>query len=571
MISACMNEREIAMKRIGILAAVLTAWCAFPGRAGGTTIDPRLWEQLVWEADLIVVAQCTTAGGVVAEYRVLESWKGGREGETIRIRISPNYWEPQFPVALVGERYLFTAYKSHAPSRLASFTPGGPVPLWWREIEFDYRLPLFQGRRKLFPEDGWGGRFRCKGDEELDVSQFRAYVKELLAMGRAQRELLLLRLLGEKYFTYRVRPGDVDEEVKQTRERLLAEIFECGDAGAILETLLDFVASDYEKWRHTFRSVVTQGVQTAASWEKVRELVGGSSKMSDDDRRRVLMGVFENRVPEVEELSLAMKRYEDELQKKREEASKRGDTKSVQVFSGTLQSIARIQRRETREADGKPEAPTAEQLAEFREQFRGDERKYKWGQAFVALSDYEPATVAEWLVKWTNPRRTWSEAHRGYELGSLFAWKCGGDRKKHLVRLLKAREDYVRVAAATYLVFEDEKLGLKHLRKCTDMQAEAGRWAMVNLARRGDKRAMDAAVEAFDAFRSGGGMVEVPGRNLSKRVLVLLSNSAKHSGLEQRQLLDRKPESVKAWWKANRSTVRIHDPWLEGLAEQKVD
>ncbi len=75
----------------------------------------------------------------------------------------------------------------------------------------------------------------------------------------------------------------------------------------------------------------------------------------------------------------------------------------------------------------------------------------------------------------------------------------------------------------------------------------------------------------FGKLESGRGMVDVPGRNLSKRVLVLLSNSAKHSGIEQAKLLERKPESVQAWWEANRSKVTIHDPWLEMLTEQRVD
>jgi hypothetical protein len=43
----------------------------------------------------------------VAEYRVVQVWKGAEKvGDTIRVRISPDPWEPQFPLALVGQRFV---------------------------------------------------------------------------------------------------------------------------------------------------------------------------------------------------------------------------------------------------------------------------------------------------------------------------------------------------------------------------------------------------------------------------------------------------------------------------------
>ncbi len=571
MISSCTREREDYMTRIGIYAVVLMMLCVFVGRAGATTIDPRLWEQLVWGADFVGVAECTTAGGMVAEYRVLESWKGGRDGDTIRIRISSNYWEPQFPIALVGERYLFTAYKSHAPSRILSFTMGGPVPLWWRQIESDYHLPLFQGSLPLLPKDGWQGRFRCRGGEELDLDEFREYVKEILPMQPAERELLLLRLLTEKYIRYRGKPEELTGPLKEAYERLRTEISQCDDAGVILEKLWAFTVSDYEKARYAFRTVVTQAIQTEASWEKLCRMLTESSQMDERERRWILVGILQRRAKQVEELSLVTKRYGDQLRKKLDAANKVGDAKSAQAFAETLREIERIQKPVEAPPHVEPEAPTIEQLAAFRKRFHSDQKDYKWGRAFEALSEYEPQTVSKWLVKWENQSMKWGDAHRGYELGSLFAWKCGRDRKKHLARLLIARDDYVRVTGAVYLTFEDKQMGLKYLREFMSLKAEPGRWAAVNLARRGDMRAMDAAVMACGDLKSGTGMVEVPGRNLSKRVLILLSNSAKHSGIDQAKLLERDPKSIKAWWKENRSALTIHDPWLEVLTRQKVD
>ncbi len=74
------------------------------------------------------------------------------------------HWEPQFPIALCGERYFVTAYKE-APSRIVSTTSGGGVPLWWRDIPADYRLPVFQGRRLLTAEEEKGAEFQKTREE----------------------------------------------------------------------------------------------------------------------------------------------------------------------------------------------------------------------------------------------------------------------------------------------------------------------------------------------------------------------------------------------------------------------
>jgi hypothetical protein len=54
------------------------------------------------------------AGGIVAGYKVVESWKGGMPvGTRFTLRVAINYWGPQFPVTLVGEKYLIAAYKAY--------------------------------------------------------------------------------------------------------------------------------------------------------------------------------------------------------------------------------------------------------------------------------------------------------------------------------------------------------------------------------------------------------------------------------------------------------------------------
>lgn len=116
--------------------------CDFQPSAA-TTIIPLSWKELVYNSDFIGIVQCEKSGGIVAEYEVLESWKGPPRGTHLRIRMAVNYWEPQFPIALVGERFLVTAFKSHDPTILMSTSSGGAVPLWWRNITAEYSLPLF--------------------------------------------------------------------------------------------------------------------------------------------------------------------------------------------------------------------------------------------------------------------------------------------------------------------------------------------------------------------------------------------------------------------------------------------
>ena len=135
------------MKHLRIVLAVvaLTA-AATPARS--TTVDWSLIEELVVSADMVAVVECTTAGGMAAKFAVVESLKGPKAGTTVTVSWPANAWGDQFPVALCGERYLVTAYKS-PPNNLISTSARGPVPLWWRNVPADYRLPLMEGRYLL--------------------------------------------------------------------------------------------------------------------------------------------------------------------------------------------------------------------------------------------------------------------------------------------------------------------------------------------------------------------------------------------------------------------------------------
>ena len=221
------------LSRAPAVAAVALALLG-PAPAPATTIDPLLFEELVLGADFVGVVECRTAGGVVAEYTVVESWKGPKVGSRVSIRVAVNYWEPQFPIALCGERYFVTAYKA-APDRMVSTTSGGGVPLWWRDLPADYRLPLFQGRQLLAPGEDRGPEF----------AKTRKAAQALLALPPVGQEAALLRAVIDKdLFGDRWRGGEPDEAKAKALKARLADL---PDADALAGELLGLAKTDPEK------------------------------------------------------------------------------------------------------------------------------------------------------------------------------------------------------------------------------------------------------------------------------------------------------------------------------------
>jgi len=225
-------------------------------------------------------------------------------------------------------------------------------------------------------------------------------------------------------------------------------------------------------------------------------------------------------------------------------------------------------------------APSAEALSKLHQSLTRDSDQ----RAVAILARHEPATVADYLLTWKNPDRFWRDSDLGYVLGSLFAHYCGQDRALHLKTLLEAQDPFVRVAGAVYLCFEDEKAGMLALAGLKDLPGDPGVWAALNLCRRGDLGAVERMLEVFAKAGETGSMADVPHRNLQKRVQVLLSNSARASGLEQPQTTDLEWEqagdrvaerasdsSYLIWFRANRDKLKLTDPWLEQLRRQKVD
>ena len=493
-----------------------------------TTIDPLLWEQLVISCDFIGIVECHVAGGVVAKYKVIESWKGApHKDDIISIRVAVNYWEPQFPIALCGERYLVTAYKAQPPSTMMSTSIGGRVPLWWREVSDDYRLPLFQGRINL--DEHTKSFF---DSPYTDLASFKKAAMELIQMSPENKEELLLRVLCDKYLfqsrkDYRGRNPNTPELDKKLSP------FKVKIAEA--ETVEDIVS--------VLLAIHRQQELGVTNIDRILRQGGG----------RISLDVLEDLASEDITFDARRLRY---------------------ILDNIRKRLNPPAKQET-ETPTKTKEPSKDKLRELRIALAQGPENRDFGQALDRLTVYSPEYVVDYLLSWVNPQEDWRDANQGYVLGSYFAWKCGRERKKHFKALTEAKDDYIRVAAAVYLTSEDAELGMRHLRKMLILEGDPGVWAALNLVRRGKKKAMPRALEVF-LSRGEYGMAGVPHRNLQKRLLVLLSNSCKAAGIPMPNVkAGSKHDYVRwgmhEWWHDNKDEIIINDPWFHDLSKQKID
>ena len=70
---------KLIFGRAKISAGISVILLTCLGRGFGTSIMTMTWEQLVTTADFVGIVECQVAGGIVAKYKVMESWKGKPE------------------------------------------------------------------------------------------------------------------------------------------------------------------------------------------------------------------------------------------------------------------------------------------------------------------------------------------------------------------------------------------------------------------------------------------------------------------------------------------------------------
>ncbi len=516
-----------------LLALVIV--CNLPP-AAATTIVPLSWRELVYNSDFIGIVECATAGGIVAEYQVIESWQGPPQGTRLRLRMAVNYWEPQFPISVIGDKFLITAFKSHDPTILMSTSSGGSVPLWWRNIPAEYSLPLFQGSAKL-PLSKSDRPLGSLGSDRSDLESFKKDIQEFLALSPAQRELSVLKEL----WPIANSPSESGNTAQSKRGRLALQLSRASSVQEYVSILVAFEAGEPEDGMLKYTLIRFGGAETL---KVLRGDLKDTAALKPEIRKSIV----------------------DAIQQRLDHST---DSDS----SDTLKTSDEV-------------PPSQEALTKMRRVLLNHPNDEQFYEVFEPMTRYDPGRLAEYLVNWVNRGKGWSDHDLGYALGSYFARNCTQNRKENLTKLLKAKDNYIRVSGAVYLMFEDHAEGMSHLKEFATLPGDPGVWAALVLTQRGDKSAMPRALEVF-SIPGESNMEGVPHRNLQKRLLVLLSNSADKSGVAQpsppRGELDADSEAelskaqtkayeyFRSWWNANQKEIVMSDPWADILEKQKVD
>lgn len=530
------------MRTIDALRAAfsLLLLLTIPGIALATSIRLSPWEELVAKADLVGVLECEVAGDIDAKFRIVDSWKGPANGEIVTLdlpylctlpEINFNDPEPALPAPLHGERYLVVAYKSRSIQAPRS-TKFFPLPIMSRRIPCDYGAHPFQGFLKTDGSRFLGAMLRAKGDS---LSQFKRDVLELVNLPADKQEERLLKMAAETHLEWEKRNAASQARIESIAT-LQQTIANADGTAEIIGILLTERAQNKDP-EHDRRGILSAGGEiTLATLERMQP-----KDLNDDDARW-----------------------------------RESTIKTIRVRLGleraTLPAV--------------PSAPQSKQeIDSLRALLDEPELSDKTSKAWEILSTHDPEFVAEYLKTWSNDVGDKPNPYLGYLLASWFAQHCDRDRMKNLSTLLSARDVFVRCVGAVYLCFEDRELGMRKLEWLSQQDGDPGAWAALTRARRGDKSAMPRALEVFQTSGDPRHGTRSPllsfHYNLQQRLRVLLSNSAKASGLEQPRHPSELENDVRqqpkiyqyylSWWNANEAKMVLSDPWMPILEKQKVD
>jgi hypothetical protein len=504
----------------GILIAVVLS-------AGTVRADQYVglpWKVLAGRGDFMGIVECTVAGGIVADYRVVETWKGAPQpGDPIRLRLEAGYWMPQYPTALVGQRLLVIANRVPVnPPFATHMTLDRPCPLFARDIPFEYFIPSHHTSTLLsLREDEALHRF---ASPHTSVDEFRNAVNSLLS-GDTPLELAMVRAMARMHLLGK----EEDNEAADT-SALESELNAATDLAELLAALRTF-------------ALIASPLQSSSIQMTLAE--GGA-------RMRALL--------EAEDALTWPERV-----------------KPKSVIS-IIDNHENWRRNGPSPEDMRPRAPSLQGLDDVEATLdEGPKEIYQFNQAFAALTRYKPHLVAKWLKDW-NEEEAWRAP--SYNLASYFAFNCPSDRAKHFRTMTRAKKPMVRVAGAVYLTFENEAKGLAKLHKLVDLPGDAGYWAAHTLARRGDTSVVPRILEGMGGSYEHG-MAGAMHRNLLLRSQVLFSNAAANAGVpqpnpprfdpEDKTYPARLQQHYQEWWDAHGAQLTLHDPWLPALIEQEVD
>ncbi|MFO1438570.1 MAG: hypothetical protein U1F81_09615 [Verrucomicrobiaceae bacterium] len=527
-----------------ILLLILTA-LLLQNRTHATDYILPTWEESATTSEFVGVVECIVAGGIVARYRVIDSWKGSPVGTELNISQHVDPFGPQFPVSLVGERSLVLAKKG--PSYQSwSFSVGYGIPLWWRNIPTDLNCFMVAPIKEPL-----GMHLSIyTGNMSIGLAQFKANVTDFLNRDSKGREVLLMLAAARKNLHL---PGTATPGDKGNKED--TKLYELLSAARDVEGLWKLV------------------LERAAKLNPPR-IPKTAEEMKADSHKRTLLRMISDGGREccktlLEQVDLATLPWG------------RGEMESA--LSSIKRRLSPGQGRDSLPRDDKrvTKVVTVEQIAEAESALGKSWDKDTW-QAIELLCHHSPGSVVPFLSEWHS--KDGSEQQFGYLLGSFYGHRCAPERTKHLKALLSAKDEWIKTSAAVYLCFDDAKQGKEELSKLLTLQGDAGAWAAIALASRGEKDAMPRALEVM-GIPEDYGMNSMNHRNLQLRLRVLLSNVASTSGVSQppgpakeyadgpeRAIIYQQwHESLSKWWDVNQYKIKLADPWAKFLDEQKVD
>jgi len=520
---------------------------ALIGCAHATSYVSRTWEQIAEKSEFIGVVECITGGGIVARYKVVDSWKGIAEKAEFHLRQGVDYWEPQFPIALCGERFLVFAAKN-VTFEVMSLSGGGSVPLWWRQIPAELRAAAVVPMRDFTPRSLFL-YLKCRAPT---LEDFRSEVLAFLGEPEDKREHWIMLSIARDRLDL-PNPYEPSNKGKPEHIALYEDLSKTEGVREMLDRVLALARSGNVPERPKTAEERAAERLKSVLWQVICD---GGGKETDAVMSKLEPSGFPWGTDRLKE------------------------------------ALSRVRWGLAGKPDGSQEAPeqaaappNAKHIADAKAQLYGQPWDYRSDEAFELLLKHAPDIVASFLLEWVPAGNQDRDNQFGYVLGSVFGHFCPTDRATHLSKLCSAKDAWVRAAAAVYLCFDDPKAGQDNLRKCLSIEGDPGAWAAIALASRGDKKAMERALEVL-AKPMDGGMASVNHGNLQKRLSVLLSNSADKSGLSQPPSPPSKHFSGRderaaiqtqyhmdmvAWWKANRDNIELHDPWLPTLEKQKID
>lgn len=526
-----MRTLPIRLLQAGAICVALLDVHSWPSHADATSVVPIPWRLAVYDAAFVGIVECETAGIITADFRVIQSFKGPRQGAIVRILLGVETWQPHNRTALVGEQYLVYANRQvgSGDRDCLSSEPGCGEPYWWRVIPCS-----------LSTDPYWG--FTA-----VDV-----HADEILGTGHLMRDVRLSACQD----SIRRFLGLTDEEQEAlvlNRGYPVCWLFPPGSApkersSPTLGELLDSIMAIPTPGEHHYDDPAWRlgrcgGDRALALLRSPTGLAKFGSDSTDHEHpiARILRRRGQGAAKAEGEIGIAASAPDsiDELQK----------------------ALERI----------------------YPDRVRDSGVGVDGSRSFARLTMKHPESVASFLMSLDSGSTRRLGVRETYGLASYFGWKCSGNRAEYYRTLLGAPNPVVRTAAAVYLSFEDSLAGTAALHELTREPGFPGAWAAVALASRGDKSAAPRALDCLQD-EDGPSVFDRHDSDLKRRLLALLSNSAKASGVPQPpewQPLRCEPDAgqmagvkwlqFQSWWAQVRDKITLFDPWFPQLARQRVD